>query len=86
MSANERDYFEQLVALRLRPMGDDDRRSVISIADVVIRAEAALLATELELEAGAAEVVTGLIPSEANVAGSSEHGQLGPGLGRTSAG
>jgi hypothetical protein len=50
MSRYERHaYFEQLVALKLRPMGDDDRRAVISIDDAVIYAEAVMLATELEL-------------------------------------
>jgi hypothetical protein len=49
-------YFEKLVSLKLRSWGDDDRRGVISIEDVVVYAEAVMLATEIEhhrIDAGA---------------------------------
>ena len=56
MSRDERNaYFERLVTLKLRPAGDDDRRSVISIEDAIVYAEAVMLATELELEAAEAD-------------------------------
>ena len=48
-------YFEQLVALKLRPAGEDDRRSAISIEDAIVYAEAVMLSSELELEAAAAD-------------------------------
>jgi hypothetical protein len=51
MSRSERNtYFEKLVALKLRTGGEDDRRSVISIDDAIVYAEAVMLATELEID------------------------------------
>ncbi len=41
-------YFEKLVTLKLCPWGDDDRRGVISIEDVIVYAEAVMLATDIE--------------------------------------
>ena len=56
MSRYERNaYFERLVSLKLRPAGDEDRRSVISIEDAIVYAEAVMLATELEVEAAEAD-------------------------------
>src|SRR5690242_11180377 len=56
MSRYERNvYFEKLVALKLRPLGPQDTTSVISIEDVVIYAEAVMLATEVELEESRAD-------------------------------
>ncbi len=58
MSRYERNlYFEKLVTLKLRPWGDDDRRGVISIDDVIVYAEAVMLATEIEHQEIDAETV-----------------------------
>ena len=58
-------YFEQLVSLKLRPLGPDDLTSVISIEDVIVYAEAVMLATELELETVEAEERAVVVPQPA---------------------